>query len=319
MRTNRLHILLASLCLIFSSQLFSAAQKVIYPTAIMGFSERGQQSAQAKQVSDALYAFLGNNPLLTLVDRAEMATLLDESALNLSGMVNTQQAIQVGQLVGAKIIITGSIIEFDGTLMLAAKIISTETSRVLSASVEGNSSDNRIKLIKALAKQIGDKMTSQANALVVNQEETQEDKFAELRKSMSAGNRPTVVIEISERHMGANLHDPAAETEMMLYFTEMGYIVLDNKSAAAEHADIKIKGEGISEFAMRKGDIVSVKARLEVKAIERKTGQILAIDREIAVEVDLTEHIAAKKALQNASAEIAHRILPKLSRLKIAH
>ena len=71
-------------------------------------------------------------------------------------------------------------------------------------------------------------------------------------------------------------------------------------------------GRGFSEFAMRRGNIVSVKARLEVKAIDRQRDQVVAIDRQTAVEVDLTEQIAGKKALQNAAAAIAERMLRKL-------
>ena len=63
---------------------------------------------------------------------------------------------------------------------------------------------------------------------------------------------------------------------------------------------------------MRRGNLVSVKARVELKAVDRKTGQVLAVDRETAVEVDLTEQIAGKKALQTAAAAIAERLLPKL-------
>ena len=58
--------------------------------------------------------------------------------------------------------------------------------------------------------------------------------------------------------------------------------------------------------------IASVKARLEVKATDRVGGKVLAIDRQIAVEVDLTEQLAGKKALQNAAATIAERLLPRI-------
>jgi hypothetical protein len=51
-----------------------------------------------------------------------------------------------------------------------------------------------------------------------------------------------------------------------------------------------------------------------VKAVDAETGRVLAVERQTAVAVDLNEQIAGKAALQQASAAIAERLLPKLTR-----
>jgi hypothetical protein len=56
-----------------------------------------------------------------------------------------------------------------------------------------------------------------------------------------------------------------------------------------------------------------VKARLEVKALDRASGKVLAVGRQTSVAVDLAEHIAGKTALQDAAVSIAERILPTLA------
>lgn len=61
---------------------------------------------------------------------------------------------------------------------------------------------------------------------------------------------------------------------------------------------------------------MSAKARLEVKAIDRASGKVLAIDRQTTVASDLSEQIAAKTALQEAAAAIAERLLPKIAAFK---
>ena len=63
---------------------------------------------------------------------------------------------------------------------------------------------------------------------------------------------------------------------------------------------------------MRHGNLISVKARIEVKAVDQASGKIVAIDRQTTVAVDLAEQIAAKNALQEAGAVLAERLLPKI-------
>ena len=108
------------------------------------------------------------------------------------------------------------------------------------------------------------------------------------------------------------LHAGLAETEVTLYATESGFTVIDPDEGDKKDADILIVGEGMSEYATRHGNLISVRARLEVKAIDVDSGEIIAIDRHTSVAVGLTERIAGKSALQSAAASIAERLLPKV-------
>jgi hypothetical protein len=105
--------------------------------------------------------------------------------------------------------------------------------------------------------------------------------------------------------------DPAAETELGLLLKECGFRLLDEKST--DKPDIEITGEAFSAFGMRKGNLISCKARVEIKA-RKRNGDIVAVDRQTSVAVDITEPTAAKTALQTAAAEIAERLLPKLAK-----
>ncbi|MBU4211069.1 MAG: CsgG/HfaB family protein, partial [Verrucomicrobia bacterium] len=264
---------------------------VIYPTAIFTFQERGSGVKDyGSKVSDILFATLAAKPDLFLVDRADLQKTLTEHELNLSGMVSPDQAIQVGKLTGAKILVTGSIIEADKVLYLVAKIIGTETSRVLGASVKGKTIDEIGALAEQLANQVAETITRDADKLVAK-EVKMEDRIAALKKRLGDAKRPVVAINVRERHVGQATIDPAAETELILFCKETGFEVLD-KTGDAKKADITLEGEGFSEFAMRHGNLVSVKARLEVKAVDQATSKIIATDRQTAVVVDLTEQIA---------------------------
>jgi len=284
----------------------------VYPAAIFSFAERGAGAKDlGGKAGDILFALLAKNSSLFLVDRSELQKTVQEHEINLSGMVTPDQAIQVGKLIGAKILITGSVIEADKALYLVAKIIGTETSRVLGASITGKSSDNFNNLMEQLAKQVGETIVKQADQLVAK-EVKMEDRIAALKKQLGDAKRPMVAINVTERHVGQVTIDPAAETELALFCKETGFDVLD-KTVDSKKADIILTGEGFSEFAVRHGNLVSVKARLEVKAVDRQTDKVIATDRQTAVVVDLTEHIAGKSALQKAAADIAERLLPKLA------
>ena len=122
-------------------------------------------------------------------------------------------------------------------------------------------------------------------------------------------------MQIAERHVGLPRFDPAAQTEFMLISRGTGFSVLDPDEGSRGQADILITGEGISELAARNGNLVSVKARVELKAVDRKTDKVLAVDRQTAVVVDLAEQIAGKAALEQAAmAIIAERVLPQQAR-----
>ena len=81
---------------------------------------------------------------------------------------------------------------------------------------------------------------------------------------------------------------------------------------AAQLADLIVKGEAFSETAGRTGNIVTVKARVEIKVVDRKTDKVVAVERQVAVVADLAELSAGKAALQEAAAIIAERLIPKL-------
>ena len=284
----------------------------VYPAAIFPFQERGSgATGMGEKISDILFAALSASPQINLVDRADLKKILEEQHLNLSGMVNPSQATQVGHLTGAKILVTGSVIEVDKSLYLVAKIIGTETSRVLGASVKGKSTDELSTLADDLAKKVEATIAKQSGDLVAK-EETREDQIKALKGKLGDAKRPKVFIQVAERHIGQPTIDPAVETELMLLCKELGFEVIDPKSGSEGQADVLVSGEGFSELAARHGNLVSVKARVELKATYRKSNEILVADREVTVVVDLSEQIAGKSALQKAALLIAQRLLPAM-------
>jgi len=289
------------------------AGDTIYPMAILPFSERGREvTDQGQQVTDLMFANLVINPELYLVDREDMTKLLAEQELNVSGLVNPDEAVKIGKLTGAKVIVTGSVMQIGDTQYIIAKVIGTETSRVLGASVKGSVRDELDTLVEDLAEKVSETIADRADELVA-EIVSRDDRIATLKKAIEKLELPAVAVDIPEEHIGQRTIDPAAETEIMVFCTETGFPVIDKDEGDDHDIDIEIVGEAFSEHAGRRGNLISVKSRLEVKAIEKDTGRIVAVDRQMGVAVGITEHVAAKTALQNAAADLAMRLIPKLA------
>jgi TolB-like protein len=304
--------LLSSIVIILLPAAHAGPKEDVYPAAILSFKARGLGlESYGPKVADAMFAVLSAYPEFELVDRQELNTVIDEMSLNLSGMVNAQQAVQIGQLTGAKLMITGTIAEFDNRLLLVAKIIGTETGKVLGASVNGKTGDDLFPIVEALGEKVVRLVTDRGAELVASSSQ-ETDPVRMINEAIGKAERPSVSIDVSERHVGSRTIDPAAETELLLICQKTGFSTIDKDNHAAKQSDILITGEGFSEFAGRRGDLISVKARLEVKAIDRATGKIIAADRQTGVVVDLSEQIAGKKALEEAAAILAARLLPLL-------
>lgn len=288
-----------------------AAEPTVYPVAVFPFAERGRDAEElGSKVTDLLFANLIVNPEMYLVEREEIDKLFTEQELNRSGLIDPGKTTQIGYLTGAKILVTGSVLVVGDKIYVVAKIIGTETSRVLGASAKGNIDDELDGLVEELAINVAATISERSKDLVAKPV-TKEDRLAALVKKLGKGKRPSVWIDIPERHIGQTTYDPAAETELTLFCKELGFEVIDHQAGNRKDADVALIGEGFSQFAARHSNLVSMKARLEVKALDQD-GKVLAIDRQTSVAVDLAEHIAGKTALQDAAVNIAERLLPKL-------
>ena len=299
-------ILIASA--LFAAHMFAADA---VPTALLEFAERGAEvKGMAAKVGSLLFAELAASDGLWLVDREDLQKTLAEQELSASGMVNPAEAVKIGSLTGAKVFVGGSVFEVDKNIHIVAKVIGTETSRTFGFSVKCEGSAGLAAQVATLAQGIGKIIHEKSSALLASKIKP-EDLAASIRKRVGDAKLPAASIAITEQHIGRATIDPAAETEFMLLYKGAGGVVFGKDE---KDAGVIVSGEAFSEFAMRRGNFVSVKARVEITARDKKSGEILAVDRETVIEVDIAEHVAAKKALQNASAKIAARIIPSLAR-----
>ena len=283
----------------------------VLTVAVFDFESKNENvSGLGPNVSTLLNARLSAEPNLIIVERAELDKSLGEQELGLSGTVSPDSAAKVGQLTGAKVLVTGRVFKTDTELFIVAKIIGTETSRVYGEVVEGGVDASISDLSKSLAKKIAADVMQKGDTLIAK-EESHEDRIVKLKKELGDKKLPVVSVKITEQYLTQHVIDPAAQTEMSLILQQCGFTLADDNST--NRPAIEITGEAFSELGMSKGNLKSCRARIEIKARDVASGNIISVDRQTSVAVDIAELIPAKTALQNGAGELAERLLPKLA------
>jgi hypothetical protein len=304
-------ILLILALLMSAGAIARVAAADILTVAVFDFDSKDEAVRDlGPKVATLVNANLSAAPNLITVERAELDKVLGEQELGLSGTVSADSAAKVGQLTGAKVLVTGRVFKVDNQTLMVAKVIGTETSRVYGELVQGPPTVSIVDLSSNLAVKIAAVISEKGDTLVAKAP-THDELIAKIKQPLAGKKLPVVSVKISERHYGPHIIDPAAETELSLILQQCGFKLAD--ASSTEKAEVEIYGDAFSAFGMQKGNLISCKSRLELKMRDVATGNIIAVDRQTSVGVDVAEQTAAKTALQNAADEMAERLLPKLA------
>lgn len=266
-------------------------------------------ASKGSETALLLSTYLSAAPNLMMVERQELDKALGEQELGMSGTVSPETAAQVGKLTGAKVLISGRLFGVGGKFFLVAKIMSTETSRVYGETVNFQDMGALDKAIEELAPKIQTLIEKRADTLLAKVEDPAA-RLDRLKKLVAGKKLPSVSVVIPEQHITRPVIDPAAQTEMLKVLQDIGFEIVDPQTG--KQADVAITGEAFSEAAGRRGNFISCRARVEIKAIKREGGKLLLADRQNDVSVDTAESVGSKVALQNAALKLVDRIIPKL-------
>ena len=129
-----------SICLILVSVIYSEEPIAIYGLRAIGIPENVSAS-----LSEALEVHVVNSGKFRVMSRSDVNQVLKENAFQLSGACNTNECIvEVGQIIGVRKIITGSISKLGLSYNIVLKILDVETSEIISSksiSVKGDEGD----------------------------------------------------------------------------------------------------------------------------------------------------------------------------------
>lgn len=124
--------------------------------AVIDFEQKASQEFQGKQVGEIvaewLITSLVNTGRFEVVERAQLQKILKEQQMGMTGMVNQETAAKVGELLGVKVIITGSVIQIGNTYDVNARLINVEDGSILKAErIRGTGLDSIERLMDSLA------------------------------------------------------------------------------------------------------------------------------------------------------------------------
>ena len=301
----RLSSVLLGLVLLFPA-LLRAAEPELIPVAVLDFEANDPKlKERGTQLALLITTQLSTQDNVTTVERQELAKLLGEQELGNSGMVEQTTAARIGHLTGARVLVTGRVFTVAGETSAALKVMSTETGRVYGVAENFSADAPPAGPAGKIAEKIGAILRTKCDTLVARVI-SEEDRVGRVKQKLAGKTPPTIAIGIVEQHIASPVIDPAAETEIGLILGKAGFTILTGDAAAK--ADYHVGGEAFSEAGIRRGGLISCRARVEVKVVARDGGKVVLAERQVAWAVDTGEHVAAKAALQHAGEALAERI-----------
>lgn len=287
-------------------------------------------AAESGVVSQIMQAELSQSAKLLLVEREQLDKALREMKMDAQGLLNPATAQKLGAIIGARYFVGSSVSQTGGKALAIVKVVDIETTLTKLAYAQLPNKDDAVEAGKSLARQV--------EGLVAQFEQERAGRpdapVASKAKPLPAEwKRPSVMVIIREMHVRQpQLIDPAGETEIVKRLLGEKFKVVDSEyvtlmksgqelakafrslKTSTEYArtkkvDVLLYGEAISERGASVGEFTGCRGRVELKAINVKTDEILVSDSAEGGASDLAETVAGKKAIQQAANRLADSFL----------
>lgn len=290
-------------------------------------------ASEAGVVSQIMQAELSQSTHIVLVEREQIDKALRELKMDAQGLLNPDTAQKLGAIVGARYFCSSSVSATGNKSLAIVKVVDVETTLTKLAYAALASKDDAVEAGKALAKQVEGLVAQFETDRAARVGVEAAGLKAKAKALPAEWKRPTVMVIIREMHVRQpQLVDPAGETEMVKRLLAEQFKVVDSEYvtmmkggqevaklfrtlktctqyAASKKVDLLLYGEAISERGASLGDFTGCRGRVELKAVNVKTDEILVSDSAEGGASDLAETVAGKKAIQQAANRLADTFL----------
>ena len=286
------------------------APKSALTVAVCDFTGNAGAGDYSATVTTLVTADLTTETNLVLVERAQLAAALSEQAFGMSGMVNPDAAAKIGQITGAKVLVSGQVMKIgDNHLVVVANVVGTETGRLFADKVEG-AADNLLDLTSQLSRKIAQTISDQTTNLIAPPQESNVQRLERIIKGLGT-NRPSVSVSIVG-NVDQTGHSIAAEDEFGSALLKAGFTVVDAKTD--RKPDVEIFGVETLSAGPSQGDLFTFSEDIVLKVQDRRTGTLLAFEHGVTTGTDAARGSARRAAKVNGVDALAEKVLPLLAK-----
>ena len=98
--------------------------------AVFDFENNGLKPHEVRQLSTRLESELVKNGGFKVVERSKIDEILKEQKLQMSGIIDKKYLIDIGEMLGAELIVLGSVGEFGGLYTITARLVDIESGQI---------------------------------------------------------------------------------------------------------------------------------------------------------------------------------------------
>ena len=179
-----------------------------------------------------------NTGRFEVVERAQLQKILKEQQLGMTGMINQDTAAKVGELLGVKVIITGSVIQMGNSYDVNARLISVEDGSILRAErIRGVGLDSIERLMDTLADSLKKDFPLEGYVVMVS------GKRAMIDLGRTNGVEPG--MRFSALRKGAPVRHPVTGKMLAGEDVKIGEMVIQNVERESSWAEIVQEETGV--------------------------------------------------------------------------
>jgi hypothetical protein len=181
--------------------------------AILDFKSLMASEELGVAVAEILRTELGELGEYTVIERGMLKQLLEEQTLQMSGTIDSETAVEIGKLVGANIVVTGSIVKTGDVYTINSRFIDVETGIVQSGkNIRGQGESQISHMVHELALMITGKTGTDEKQDLLESQVVYHDDFSsginkaywklEVNQSLYKVDHLNQAIRFSKRHGG---------------------------------------------------------------------------------------------------------------------